>query len=122
MEARGHLDGESRQDEAHNCKAVLEKSSYRPLGDTEPQPTFAKTSVARDQKSTQGSHVKHAVAKFLQDSGLEHLLGRSKTFQANPSKGHFRQSGQNPRHNEIFLPKVAIHEARLHQISAKPEF
>ena len=36
--------------EAHNCKAVLENSSYRPLGDTEPQPTFAKTSVANGPK------------------------------------------------------------------------
>ena len=49
-EARAHLEGESRQDEAHNCKAMLDNPSSRPLGNKEPQPTFSKTSVARDQK------------------------------------------------------------------------
>ena len=48
--SQSHLERESRQDEAHNCKAMLENPSSRPLGNTEPQPTFSKTSVARDQK------------------------------------------------------------------------
>ena len=34
-----------------NSKATLENPSSRPLGNTEPQPTFSKTSVARTKSS-----------------------------------------------------------------------
>ena len=49
-------------------------------------------------------------------------MGRDKTFQASPSKGHLRQSGQNLRNNEIFSPKMATFEAHFGKLSAKPGF
>ena len=53
------MEGESRQDEASTllgrgkCLKPLLAKLAKGVVDTEPQPTFAKTSVARDQKSTQ---------------------------------------------------------------------
>ena len=45
------MERESRQDDVHKCKAMLENPFSRPLGNTEPQPTFSKTSVARTKNS-----------------------------------------------------------------------
>ena len=41
-------------------------------------------------------HVKHTLAKYLQDLGFKHLLGTSNTFQANPTKGYCRQWPKTP--------------------------
>ena len=110
IEARAHLEGGSRQGEAHNCKARLNNTSSRPLGKTEPQHTFSKTSVAR----TKSSHMCSTLLQNIcQIRVFRSYLGRDKTFQASPSKGHLRQSGQNPRNNEIFSPKMATVEAHF---------
>ena len=73
-----------------------------------------------------GPKVATCEARFFQNicqiQVFSTFLGRDKTFQASPSKGHLRQSGQNPRSNEIFSPKMAIFEAHFGKLSAKPGF
>ena len=83
-EARAPL-GRIKKGEARFCKAMHETPSWRPLVDTKPPPTFAKTGVARP-KLTKGRH-----------------LGRGEAFQANPSKSQSGPKWTKPGNNEIFL-------------------
>ena len=111
------MEGESRQGEAHNCKAMLETPSSRPLGTTEPRPTFSKTSVAK---------VATCEARFCKIAAtfgfLAHFGAETRPSKPVPAKAILDKVAKNPRNNEIFSPKMAIFEAHFGKISAKPGF
>ena len=90
-EARAHLERGSRQDETHNCKAMLENPSTRPLGNPEPQPTLSKDKCGTGPKiaTCEACFLQHTSAKFRFLARFFFGGGRDKTFLANPSNGHF---------------------------------
>ena len=73
-------------------------------------------------KCGKGPKVATCEASFCKISAKFGFLAHFWEETRPPSKGHLRQSGQNPRNNEIFSPKMVIYEAHFGKISAKPGF
>ena len=82
-----HFGAETRSSKPVQAKAILDK--------------VAKTRETTRSSRQRWPHLKHTLAKYLQNPGFKHFWAEARPSRPTQAKATLDKCGQNPRNNEI---------------------